>query len=147
MTRPGAIGRFEQFWWGSTILWLLGSVLTYGQVRSTLLANPQTAALAGAAQPAIIVVVLLVSVALWYAVARRGSAVARWLVIAVAVGSGLIALSRLLGLVTGTAAPGLSVLVLLIANVLSVAAAVALFRRDTAAWFGVGEADAPERFG
>lgn len=139
MTKPPSIHSFENLWWGATAAWILGTILSWDRVGSTLAANPQTADAAQLAQPIIVGIVLLVTAVLWWLAARSASPAGKWLVVVAAAISALIGLGRLAGLVMGRSLHPLSLAAFLLGAVLTMAAAAALFRPDADEWFGLGE--------
>ncbi len=77
MIKPPSIMRFEQYWWASTILWLIGTALTWSRTQAMLAATPQTAPGAPWVQWVSIAIVLLYTAAMWFLVARVASVVAK----------------------------------------------------------------------
>lgn len=139
MTTPPSIRRFALFWWAATAAWLLGTMLAWKRTQATLAANPQTAAAADIAQPITVAIVLGVTALLWWLVVRRASPIGKWLSVAIAACSAMTEVFRLAGVANDASWHPLSLVSLLVGSVLTVAAAIALFRPDAAAWFGISE--------
>lgn len=132
--RPAAIRRFERLYLAAFALNLLGWLLAWPGMRAVLAANPATAGAAWVL-PLGLAFSMLVTLGLWYAVARGGSNVARWAVVALAV----LAVGRVLVNVPAVAAGYVSVLegaVGAAAAGLQAWAAATLFTRDARGWFG-----------
>ena len=136
MSRPVSIVRFEQLWWASTLVWLIGTVLGWARTQYVLAANPQTAVAAPWIQSASVALVLLVTVVLWFFVARRSSVVAKWAVVILAAVGVLRARVVVFTLMTVRHPQPFSSGIALVAAALSAAAAVMLFREDALRWFG-----------
>lgn len=136
MHKPLSITRFERFWLGSTLLWLVGTGLAWGRTQRALRVNPQTVAVADWAQWFTVGLVVATTLVLWYAVARRASVVAKWFVVALAVvGAGRLLLA--LFALVGSANPHpLSQGAFILSAALTIASAAMLFRDDARAWFG-----------
>jgi hypothetical protein len=75
--KPLSIKRFEQLFIASAVITVLATMLNYGVLRSQAIAQGSAAAspIAG------VVFELLVSLALWYAIVRRASNVAKWILV------------------------------------------------------------------
>lgn len=141
MTKPPSIIRFQRFWFGSTILWAIGTRLAWDRTRNALLANPQTAPVADLAQWGSVIAVAVVTLLLWWLVARRASRTAKWLVVALAAVAGVRIALIGGGLLLGRAFHPLSQGAFTLAGVLTIASAAILFRPDARAWFGEGAAE------
>ena len=135
MNRPRSILAFERLFLLSLLLWALRQALTWNAQVAQFEANP-----AGQGRAWILAVLLgataLVNLGIWYLAARRASRIGKWLAVAAAVVSGVLVLFEVMALLQpgGTAMP--FKLLALVASVLTVAAAVPLFREDAALWFG-----------
>jgi hypothetical protein len=78
----------------------------------------------------------LISIALWFFIARRASVVAKWIQIVFA-GFGVIGiLSGAYMIVSGKAASLPLMAVAILSNIIYIAAASMLFKPDAKAWFG-----------
>ena len=142
MDRPRSIRLFELFWWGSTLFWAAATRLAWNRNQGKLIADPRTRDVAQWGQWFWIVVTLALTALLWWLVARRASAVGKWLVTAWAGLTGVLALIRVFSLFAGRTLHPLSESAYLLTAVLAAAAAATLFRDDARVWFG--EFDAAE---
>jgi hypothetical protein len=134
--RPKSIIWFERFFLGAWLLGLLNTVLNWDTMMRTALKQPGVAEVGPALQVMLMVsaaVGLLIPLLLWFFIARKGSVVAKWiLVVLYAIG----VLSFLFNLVSGNLAiRPLTALPALIA-LLQLAAVFMLFQPDTKPWFG-----------
>lgn len=136
MGKLPSIRRFEGFWWGATALWAVSTFLAWGATRARLLADPRARAVADLGQWFWAGATLLLTVLLWWLVARRASVVGKWLVVVWAALDGLVALVRIVGLLGGRTLHPASEAVVLLTAVLSLAAAATLFRGDARFWLG-----------
>lgn len=147
MTRPPSIVRFEQLYLGSIAVWLLTTLGFWSLNRKLIEENPQTAAnpqmqsFALTLMVATAVIVLAVSVLLWWLAARRASPVGKWLVVATEALGVLLALYSLYLLATGAAPNVVNALGNLISTALAASAALLLFRPDAKAWFADGRGE------
>lgn len=150
MIRPAAVRRFELLWWGSFLIWLAAIVLAWPRTQYDLrhmLAGPGTASIVAAVQPVTVALVLLLTLALWWFVARRASAAARWVAVVVAALAGLRALNLVLGQGRiGFPAPVTTALFVL-AALFDIAAVASLFGGDARGWFAPGDGGMGERIG
>ncbi|MBX9858848.1 MAG: hypothetical protein K2Y20_04555 [Sphingomonas sp.] len=138
MDRPASIVRFEQFYLGHIVVGLVGSsIALFGSD------NPATAQMVetfGAWVPAAILGLgVLIQATLWCLISRKGSAVAKWILVGLTALNLLGAAFLIFGFVTGFGAevrnlPGS--LLNLAASALLIAAVAMMFRPDTPAWFG-----------
>ena len=145
MPRPPSIVLFDRLYLASLGVYLLDLILFWSAKREAVLRSPQLQMrpdLVGVVVPlmiAMMLVVTLVSVALWWAVARRGSGAAKWIVVATEAIGVLLQAPALIAVLTGRADPLVSILLELVATVLAVAAAAMLFRSDARPWFAQRE--------
>ncbi|MBW6525634.1 hypothetical protein KZ813_02140 [Sphingomonas sp. RHCKR7] len=139
MTRPPPIVRFERLYLTSFALGLLIWALTWDQLSARLAADPRTAAFGWMLAAAL---TLNVAIALfqWYAVARRGVAWVRWMVVLLTT---LHLLSLLPGLFGAPLAP--ATLLGLVRVALEVTAVAQLFAPAARAWFGLDGVDDGDR--
>lgn len=135
MTRPPPIVRFERLYLTSFALGLLIWALTWEQLSTRLAADPRTAAFGWMLAAAL---GLNVAIALfqWYAVARRGVAWVRWMVVLLTTLHTLALLFSLFG-----APLALPTLLGLVRVALEVTAVAQLFAPTVRDWFGLDEAD------
>jgi hypothetical protein len=134
MQRPASINTFERLYLAGLALSLVGWIVDWPLMQARLAANPQFAQFGW--MPAVMMVLsITVSLLLWYFAARRGSVVAKWIVVVFAAVVALLFLINLPAALGG--ATGAASLVLSVATTgLRVAAAAMLFRADARAWFG-----------
>ena len=140
MTRPGAIARFEGLWLASTLAWLAGAAMSWGERRRMIAGNP---ALAGYEWlvPAGFALVLAVSLALWWMAAHRRQLMARTAVAGIAVLSAIVIAMTVIGMLTGRALSLPTNLLQFVSSALCIAAAVSLFRPEASRWYGVPDAE------
>ena len=142
VTRPKSIRAFDQLYGASFALWALQKLGSGSATIAAMSTNPVVVArpeLAGSLRAFVFVttlVVTIISVLLWWGVARRGSVAAKWLVVV----SEAIGLWFLISVLThvgqGVQAAGAGFALGIAATLLAVAAAAMLFRPDAKAWFG-----------
>lgn len=142
MDRPASITHFEQLWFASIAFWAAATLLSWNRVQNSLLGDPRTLPVADWAQPFWVGTIAVASLLPWWLVTRRASGIARWLIVMGAAIGGLRMLLTLASLVTGgrslhALAQGSAV----IAALLAIFAAAALFAPDARAWFGDDAAD------
>lgn len=146
MAKPPSIVRFEQFYWASVIVGLINAVVNWHTSRVMLESNPLMARAAWFL-PVTQALGLAIAVLLWFFIARRPSAVAKWVVVVFAAFGGLGVVSVVFLLAIGRVGVGSQVVLGTLANILYIAAAVMLFKPDAKAWFGEGldedDLDAP----
>lgn len=138
MDRPASIIRFEQFYIGHILIGLAGSLFAlFGSDNAAMAQANET--VGPWAIPIALGIGLLTQILLWFFIARRGVAVAKW-VLVVFTAINLLGVAFLLfGLATGVGAEARSLAGTassLIASVLLVMATSMMFRPDTPAWFG-----------
>ena len=130
--RPKSIVQFELVYW----LWLAVNVASLflawpataadPQVQNVLTRMPWFLYVVGA-------VLILLFAGIGYAAARRASSIARWIVVIIAAASALLIGKEL---ASGNLPVDPAGWLTVAAAVLSIVAAVLLFRPDAAAWFG-----------
>lgn len=134
MQRPASIITFERLYLASVALSLASWVVDWPLMQARLAANPQFAGFGW--MPAVLLVLsITVSLVLWFLAARRGSVVAKWLVVVFAAVAALLFLINLPAALGG-AVHAASFILAAATTVLRVAAAAMLFRTDARAWFG-----------
>ncbi|WP_375394522.1 hypothetical protein [uncultured Sphingomonas sp.] len=141
MVRPQSIVRYERLYLSSFALGLLASVLTWSARAGALSMNPL---LAGKTWLLWMTLALdiVISLLLWRFTARTPSIVAKWIVTVFAVFAAMGILFSIFQLATARIQLGMPVLLMAAVNILYIAAATLLFRRDAVHWFGeipVGE--------
>lgn len=136
--RPASIARFERLYLGSVVVGIVGSVLDWDRMLERIRSTPDSAqlgsAVAGVAVGTVVIGVLI-SLLLWYLVARRGSVIAKWVLTAFLAFS---AFSVLIGLLNGVIGFDVGGLVRLTGFALQLLAVTTLFRADAAPWFDRG---------
>ena len=142
MPRPPSILLFERLYLAALIVSIVAAALNWSGDLAAVMANPSVAQMKGAGRVAP-TVYLFLRIAIWagwvlllYLVARKGSTVAKWLVVIAAVL--LLAVDgvpTLLAMLGGPLA-GWSATATVVETALVVSAAAVLFRRDARPWFG-----------
>jgi ABC-type Fe3+-siderophore transport system permease subunit len=142
VTRPPSILRFERLYLASFGLGLVGWAVGWRAMAHALAADPRTAPFQWFLPLALVIGVVVTLLQLYF-VARRGSAVAKWIV---TVFTGVAVLRFLMTLpaaLQGAVSPP-SLIMALATLGLSVAATIQLFHDDTRAWFGEDRAVGPD---
>lgn len=135
MTKPPSIARFELLYWVAVALGWVNTALNWPTAQAALDANPMLAN-ARWFLPVMTAIGVLISIALWFFIARRASVVAKWIQIVFA-GFGVIGiLSGAYMIVSGKAASLPLMAVAILSNIIYIAAASMLFKPDAKAWFG-----------
>lgn len=141
VNRPRSIRLFELLFLGALLLTLVGTALNWSSLVEQAASQAGAVRLSAGALNAIagfsVGVVILIELALWFFIARRGSTVAKWLL-------ALFTAYNVYSLV-GTVQAGaewstLPGIISAVALLLQVMAVILLFTPDARAWF----ADAPE---
>ena len=138
--QPESIRKFTLFYLGSLAVWLVTTFLQYDALLSEAEAQMggANADLGNAAVVVSIAAWAAIMLLLWYLVARKGYAIAKWIVV-------LLFLFNVFAMF-GIAAGGLSLpeIIVLVSFVLQAVAVFYLFRPDAKAWFsGERAAEAP----
>jgi hypothetical protein len=142
MTRPLSIVRFEQFYIAYWLVGLVNTVMSWDRSLSIAMRSPAVAAMGPGFLYATTAVGLAIPLLLWFFIARRGSAIAKWILV-VLFGIGILGL--VFTVMSGRFPSGLSGVLAAIALVLQAIAVAMLFRPDTRSWFGESEPEADER--
>jgi drug/metabolite transporter (DMT)-like permease len=133
MQRPQSIVNFERCYLGSVALGLIATALNWSHMQSLVAVQQSTAMVGRWYAPTLIVVSLIINLLLWYFAARRGSVVAKWIVV-------VLFAFACLGIVTGfamhTNPPGIAGVISVVVFVLEAIAVWLLFKPDAKAWFG-----------
>ena len=133
--RPSSIVRFDRLYLASIAVGLVGNILEWPLTIARLAENPDTAALGSTATVAaggMIAVGVVVALLLWFFIARRGSNIARWILVVFTV----FAIGSLaIGFSSGAVILDAGGIVRIVAVALQTAAIVFLFRPDAAPWF------------
>ena len=137
MLRPASIVTFERCYLGAWLIGLINTIVNWNATIAAVQASPASAQLGPSFGVTMLVgglvIGAVVTFALWYFVARRGSEVAKWVVI-VFFAIGLVFF--LLGLLRSGLSLGLAGVVTIVQIVLQGIAVAMLFRPDTKPWFG-----------
>jgi hypothetical protein len=134
MQRPPSIITFERCYLGAVALGLVNNVLNWTNLQEQMAAAPNSQLLPDWFLPATIGVGLLITLLLWYFVARRASVVAKWILV-VFFAIGLIGVP---GIISGVSAGLISPLLAIAGFVTLTLNAIAvwmLFRPDAKLWF------------
>lgn len=134
--RPPSIVSFERLYLGSFAVSLIGWAFSWQQTADRLAIDPKTASF-GWLLPAALLFSCAITLTLWYLIARRASAAAKW-VVTVLTGLAVVRFALNLMVVAGGKVPVTAVLLSAAITVLGVAAVVQLFRADARVWFGEG---------
>lgn len=141
MPRPPSILLFERLHVAALIVSIVAAALSWSGDLAAVMGSPAIARLDGAEHiaPAVYMILRVIIWAAWvlllYLVARRGSKVAKWLVvIAAALLLVLDGAPTLLAMFGGPLA-GWSATATIVETALVVSAAATLFRRDALPWF------------
>jgi hypothetical protein len=133
--RPSSIVRFDRLYLLSIVIGLVGNAVEWPVSIARLNADPNTAALGGAVigfAGAMIALGTLIALLLWYFIARRGSTVAKWILV---VFTGIAIGSLLIGFRSGAVIVDTGGIIRVVAIALQTAAVALLFARDAAPWF------------
>lgn len=131
MARPQSIIWFERCFLGAIGIGLVNSALNWSKIQAAVDATPGATALPSGFMAGTIIAGLIINLLLWFFAARRGSNVAKWIIV-VFVGLGFIAVLR--SLVSVVAAPTTNIFTY-VALALQVVGLWMLFRPDAKAWF------------
>ena len=132
--RPQSIIWFERLYVAAFVLGVLSIVQTWGIQTAMLDSDPRLASMPWVPYASLAVRMVLAG-ALWYFVARKGSVIAKWIVVLLAAYGAVLLALLLFGLVQGSA-PLAIVAPSALQNILYIAAVALLFRPDTRPWFG-----------
>jgi hypothetical protein len=138
MTRPASIVRFEQIYLAYWLVGIVNAAISWERNAQMVRASGLDAALPGY-QWWTIGIGLLIPLILWFFIARRGSAIAKW-VLVVFLGIGILSMVAIVAM--GRFEMGLPGGLTVVAMLLQATAVWMLFRPDTHEWFG--EVDVPE---
>ncbi|HEX8484281.1 hypothetical protein [Sphingomonas sp.] len=133
MTRPISIVRFDYCYLGALVVGAVNAALNWQRYTAMPAVRDAQVMFGAWYLPTVTAIGYLIPLLLWYFVARRGSVVAKWIVV-VLFGLGMVGL--LIALAMGTMASGLGGVLSVVAIVLNAVAVWLLFRPDARAWFG-----------
>lgn len=133
MYRPTSIIQFERFFWGSILVSFLGGIATWSETQEAMQREAAgiPSAIAVGVTIGILVFTLLILTALWYAIARRASNVARWIYVVLTILGTLMTIPMFL---EPAGVSGLAMAASSLSTLLSVVSVVYLFRADAVAW-------------
>ena len=133
--RPASIVNFERLYLGAIVLGILHLFLTWEQTVQKLNADPATQ---GAGSGLLYIsagIGIIIPLLLWYFVARKGSIVAKWILVAFFA----FGVAGFFYTVSSTGFPsGVDGIMTIIGMALQVGAIYMLFRPDSKAWFADG---------
>lgn len=135
MIKPPAIVRFEQLYWGSFILGLVATAVTWSSRTAIMNANPAVANMPWI-MPTATVVGIVITLTLWYFIARSPSVVAKWVIVVFAALGAFGMATSLFLLARGAVTEVMPGVLSLVVNGLYIAAAVMLFNPAAKAWLG-----------
>lgn len=142
--RPASIINFERFYLGAMALGLVNSAMSWSQTQE-LMNSPEVAA-AGLGSGFLFTTMaigLIIPLLLWYFIARRGSNIAKWILV-VLFGLGLIGF--LMSFANPLMPGGLAMILGIAGMALQAYAVYLLFQADAVAWLtGAGPVD-PDAF-
>lgn len=139
--RPQSIVRFEQAYLASVLVGLINFAVTWTNKMEAVArdprfaGNPQMAQMGGTMMIGTVVIGVLISLLLWYLVARRGSEVAKWILVVFLL---LSAIGVAMAVSQFAAIGALSAALTLLAFALNAFAVWQLFQPDAKAWMGGG---------
>ncbi len=139
--RPSSIVRFDRLYLASIAVGLIGNILEWPLTMARLAENPDTAAMGSTATVAaggMIAIGVLIALLLWFFIARRGSSVAKWILVVFTV---FAIGSLVIGFSTGAVILDAGGIVRIVAVALQAAAVAFLFRPDAAPWFAPVQVD------
>ena len=133
MMRPKSIVQFERVYIATIVLGLLNTVLSWNATADQLAAvDPMMRQLGPGVIATGTAISLLVNLVLLYFIARRGSRIAKWIMVVLTVAGILAALPAFMV----APMPPLIVVITFAMIALSLFAVYLLFRPDAQAWFG-----------
>ena len=139
--RPHSIELFEKTYLASIALSIASTVFTWSEVTASMrAASSSGVALGSSGMIASVAISNLVSLLLWYFVARRASNIAKWIYVVITAIGLLMVLNLLVGSTNGIR---LAMVSGLIVTALQVFAAWLLFKPDAAAWLESEGANGP----
>ncbi len=129
--RPKSIILFERLYLASLVIMAINFFWSFDTMVAQIQRDPAMGPLGwgGGAMIAIFAASMAISLLLWFFVARRGSAIAKWILVIFAV-IGVWSLSN-----TFTEISSAQLIAPLLVTVLQIAATILLFRADAKPWF------------
>lgn len=141
MDRPLSIRKFEVCYLGALVVGAVNTTLNWSRYYLNPAVGQAEAIIGVWYLPTITALGYLIPLTLWYFAARRGSVVAKWIIVVL---FALGALGVLAGLALNGFPSSLAAVLSISAFVLNAIAIRMLFQPDAAAWFGQADADADE---
>jgi hypothetical protein len=134
--RPASIVQFERFYLGAMGVGLINNVLSWNQTQA-MMADPalNPAGFGSGFQLGIMAISIAISLLLWYFIAKRGSNIAKWILV-VLFGIGLIGI--LMSLSTMMAMGPIAMVLSLVGFAMQAYAVFMLFKPDAVAWLEGG---------
>ncbi len=133
MIRPKSIALFERCYLGGWAIGLINTAMMWSSWQSDPRIIQAAEQIGTWYLPTTTAIGLLIPLVLWYFIARRGSVVAKWIMV-VLTALGVVGIAASLAM--GTFPTGLAGIFGLVGVALNVTAAAMLFRPDAKAWFG-----------
>lgn len=140
MMRPQSIIRFEWLYWAAFAIGMFSTYQTWAIQQNLLASNSAVEGMPWLPYASVVGRIAL-TIALWFFVARRPSAIAKWIIVVLAVYGAVLLALLCMSMLRGSAPLDL-VLPSVAQNLLYIAAAALLFMPDARAWFGEGPAAA-----
>jgi hypothetical protein len=133
--RPKSIVRFEQLFFVNLVLGIAIAAVTWNARMAIYHSTPNSAVMGDAFPVISLLIGYVISLALWFFIARRGSVVAKWIYV-VFFAIGVLGLLATLGTGMARMTDPLSFYASILSTLISAAAVYFLFQRDTRPWFG-----------
>jgi hypothetical protein len=133
MQRPVSIVNFERCYLGAIAVGLINTALNWQAMMETTQMRQATVMFGSMLLPISVAIGLAISGLLWFFAARKGSAVAKWIIVVL---FGFSVLGMLGKLFAHSDASALQLILGVVAFALNGVAVWMLFRPDTKAWFG-----------
>ena len=133
MDRPVSIIRFEQLYLAGFAVGVINTVVSWSAAQERAAAS--VALFGPAFLPIATAIGFAITLLLWYFIARRGSAIAKWIATVFAAFAAIGLVIGIIGLLGG-ASLSLTTGLGFVSSLLQIGAVTFLFRPDTRAWFG-----------
>jgi hypothetical protein len=133
MQRPVSIVNFERCYLGAIVVGLINTAVNWQTMMETTQMRQANMMFGSTLLPVSIAIGLAISGLLWFFAARKGSAVAKWIIVVFFAFSVFGMLGKLF---MHSSSSTLELILGLVAFVLNGVAVWMLFRPDTKAWFG-----------
>lgn len=129
MGRPLSIVNFERFFWASVLVGLISTAFAWTDMQATLERSGSAYSMTSVAIA--LCIFLMIPIAFWYAIARRGSNIVRWIYV---IWMGFNIVMTLVSLFDPQNVNGIALGFSLISTALTAASIACLFRTDAVAW-------------